>query len=164
MKATRKILILLAVVPLLFVFAQNQGSEGEEAVVIDGQAVYMASCAGCHGPSGEGQPERIPALANHAPHLFNADGGREYLMHVLMYGLSGEITVLGETFDRSMPPRYTLSDEELAAILNHVLTSWGNEDLLNAGFEPYTPEEFSAVRRVSRNWAIQFRPAIDPEL
>lgn len=164
MKATRKILILLAVIPLLFVFAQNQDSEAEDVVAIDGQAIYMASCAGCHGPSGEGQPERIPGLADHVPHLFNADGGRDYLMNVVMYGLSGEITVLGETFDRSMPPRYTLSDEELAAVLNHIITAWGNDDLLDASYEAYAPEELSAVRRASRDWALQFRPAIESEL
>lgn len=148
--------------PLLFAFAQSQ--EAADEVVIDAQAIYYASCAGRHGAVGEGQEGRIPALADHVPHVYNAEGGRDYLMHVLMYGLSGEITVLGETFDGSMPPRYTLSNDELAAVLNFVLTEWGNNALLGPDFEPYAADELNTVRRLSRNWALQFRPAVDPEL
>lgn len=86
------------------------------------------------------------------------------LMNVVMWGRSGEVTSLGEVFDRSMPPRFTLANDELAAILNHVMTSWGNADLIEGEFQPYDADELTAVRRTSREWAIQFRPAIDPEL
>lgn len=157
MKAVRNIMVLLAASLIGFGFAQD-----DEAP--DGEALFMQSCAGCHMPDGSGQVGDSPALALHVPHLYNAEGGRDYLMNVVMWGLSGEVTSLGEVFDRSMPPRFTLANDELAAILNHVMTSWGNADLIEGEFQPYDADELNAVRRTSREWAIQFRPAIDPEL
>src|SRR5690606_22036172 len=44
-----------------------------------------------------------------------------------------------------MPSHEHLSDAELAAILNHVLTSFGNEDRIEA-FEPYAPADIAARR------------------
>lgn len=158
MKFLRIAVLALASVAVGFGFAQ------EEEVPLDGEALYNQSCAGCHMPDGTGQEERIPALAAHVPHLANAEGGREYLMNVVMWGLSGEITVLGETFDRSMPARFTLANEELAAILNYIVTAWGNDALLNDDVAEFTADELNEVRRTSREWALQFRPDIDPEL
>lgn len=149
-------MLVLATALIGFGFAEDEAPNGAD--------LYAQSCAGCHMPGGEGQEERIPALAGHIPALYNAEGGRDYLMNVVMWGLSGEITVLGETFDRSMPPRFTLADAELAAILNHITTSWDNDAMVEGEFMPFEADELSAVRRTSRDWALQFRPAIDPEL
>jgi len=140
------------------------GFAQEEEAPLDGENLYLQSCASCHLPEGTGQEERFPALAGHIPHLANADGGREYLMNVVMWGLSGEITVLGETFDRSMPARFTLANDELAAILNYITTAWGNDALLADDFAAFEADELNEVRRSSRDWALQFRPDIDPEL
>lgn len=131
---------------------------------LDGEMLYLQSCASCHMPEGTGQLQDTPALAGHLPHLYNAEGGRFYLMNVVMFGLSGEVTVLGDTINRSMPPRFTLSNAELAAILNHVLTAWGNADLIEGEFEEFTADELNAVRRQSRDWAMQFRPDIPGDL
>jgi cytochrome c oxidase cbb3-type subunit II len=38
-----------------------------------------------------------------------------------------------------------LKDEQIAAVLNHELTSWGN-DALVTDFTPITPEEVAALR------------------
>ena len=152
-------IIALALVTTLAGFGLAQ-----EDAAPDGELLYMQSCASCHMPDGTGQIQDTPALAGHLPHLYNADGGRTYLMNVVMWGLSGEVTVLGDTINRSMPPRFTLANAELAAILNFVVTAWGNDALIEGEFEEFTTDELNAVRRQSRDWAMQFRPEISGDL
>lgn len=112
---------------------------------VDGEALYATNCSGCHQTDGRGVPGAFPPLVEHAPALYRADGGRAYLVALVLYGLQGEIEVLGDTYRGVMPPWGHLSDRELAAILDHVLTTWGNEALL-PDFAPYAAEEIAAER------------------
>ena len=70
-----------------------------------------------------------------------AKGGREYLIKVVLYGLSGEIMVKGAKFNGAMPAFGQLKDAEVAAVLNHITTSWGNKNA-----KAYTEAEVKAVR------------------
>ena len=110
----------------------------------DGSQIY-AQCAGCHGQQGQGVPGAFPPLAEHMPVLYNADGGREYLVSVMLYGLQGQIEVEGQTYNGVMPAWPQLSDAEIAAVLNHELTSWGNEAMLD-DFEPYAGDDIADRR------------------
>ncbi|WP_448569291.1 c-type cytochrome [Thermus sp.] len=105
-----------------------------------GAQVY-ATCSGCHGPQGEGNPPNFPPLKGHVEALLKAQGGREYLALAVLFGVGGKITVLGQTYEGLMPGFAWLSDEEIALVLNH-LASWGAPE----GFKPYTPEEVKALR------------------
>ena len=105
-----------------------------------GAQVY-ATCSGCHGPQGEGNPPNFPPLKGHVETLLKAEGGREYLVLSVLFGLGGKITVLGRTYEGMMPGFGWLSDEEIALVLNH-LASWGAPQ----DFKPYTPEEVKALR------------------
>lgn len=134
--------------------AQDTGQEpaGEggagEPVTFDrelGQAIYGRNCQSCHQAEGQGAPGMFPPLAENMPQIHAAEGGREYLIDVLLNGLQGEIEVLGETYNNFMPAWDSLSDEEIAAVLNHELTAWGNEDALG-DFEPIAAEEVGARR------------------
>jgi hypothetical protein len=73
--------------------------------------------------------------------LLKAEGGREYLVLAVLFGVGGKISVLGQTYEGLMPGFGWLSDEEIALVLNH-LASWGAPQ----GFKPYTPEEIKALR------------------
>lgn len=108
----------------------------------DGEAIF-ASCASCHQANGQGIPGAFPPLAGHAPELYAAS--REYLPTVLLYGLQGQIEVEGQTYNGVMPAWAQLSDAEIAAVLNYVLTAWENESLLE-NFEPYAASEVAALR------------------
>ncbi len=66
-------------------------------------------------------------------------------LDVLLYGLPGQITVNGQGYNGVMPPWTQLGDEEIAAVLNHLMTSWDNEALLEQ-FAPYTADEVAAQR------------------
>ncbi|MCA9837938.1 MAG: cytochrome c [Trueperaceae bacterium] len=100
----------------------------------------------CHQANGQGIPAAFPPLAGHMPDLYSAEGGREYIINVVLYGLMGEIEVNGAKYNSVMTPwAAVLSDEQIAATLNHELTSWGNDALLT-DFMPIMPEEVAAQR------------------
>lgn len=108
-----------------------------------GEQGYNTQCAACHQAEGQGVPGAFPPLAGHAPDLYNASRG--YPINVPLYGLAGEIVVEGQTYNGLMPAFNHLADEEIAAILNHVMTAWGNEAELD-DFEPYLPDEIAEGR------------------
>ncbi len=110
-----------------------------------GETVYDANCASCHQATGTGVPNAFPPVAGHAPELALAEGGREYLANLLLYGLQGEIQVLGEPYNGVMPAWAQLSDDELADTLNYVLSSWDNLDAL-PDYPAFTAEEIAAQR------------------
>lgn len=109
-----------------------------------GASTY-AQCMGCHQPTGTGVPGAFPPLAGHAADLYRAEGGREYLIDVILYGLQGAIEVGGTTYNGIMPAFPSLSDEAIAAVLNHTLTEWGNADAIGT-IEYITAAEVTAQR------------------
>jgi len=112
-----------------------------------GAETYANSCGVCHQSNGEGVASTFPPLVGHAPAVVARPGGRDYLAHLVVYGLEGHITVRGKPFDGAMPPwGGSLSDEKLAAVLDYVLHSWANEQALPADFKPFVPAEIAAVR------------------
>src|SRR5690606_3143944 len=111
-----------------------------------GRAVYEANCAGCHGFAGEGLRGAVPPLAGNVPVLLAREGGREYLVGVLLTGLSGEIEVLGERYDGVMPSWAHLGEAQVADVLNHVATAWGNAALLPADAVEFTDLEVGLAR------------------
>lgn len=155
-----------AVVPtviLLFFAAFTGAVQAEAQWEENGQRLYDRHCAACHQADGAGRPQVFPPLAGHAPDLVRADGGRDYLIQVILYGLSGEITVDGNRYRSFMPTFPRLSDEDIAAAANHILHAWGNEAELPADFEPITPEEVAGHRdrRLAPADMFERRPDID---
>jgi mono/diheme cytochrome c family protein len=137
--------VLLACVLVSEATAQDGGFQWQAA----GAATYDTICAACHQPTGMGLPGTFPPLAEHAAAILARPGGRGYLVHVVLYGLEGEITVDGKTFNGTMPPLGdTLSDEQLAAALDHVLHGWDNANATAPGFTPIVPSEIADARRV----------------
>jgi mono/diheme cytochrome c family protein len=110
----------------------------------DGAAVYQR-CFACHQSNGGGVAGVFPPLAGHAGKLVAA--GRSFPIKVVLFGLKGEIEVEGKKYNGVMPPLGDqLKDEEIAAVLNYVLSSWGNGKLLPKGHKEITPAEVKAVR------------------
>ena len=105
--------------------------------------VYNA-CVVCHQVNGQGIITVFPPLANHAAKLFNQD--RNYLPNVVLYGIEGEINVAGLNYNEPMRGYPDLSDEDIAGVLNYVLTTWGNETLLSEDFQPYEASEIASLR------------------
>lgn len=108
---------------------------------VDGEAVYASNCASCHQANAQGIPGAFPPLAGHAAELV-ADRGREILPLILLYGLEGPVEVQGQTYSGAMPAWRQLSNEELAAVADHIVTLEGSGE----GIEPYAPEAFEQAR------------------
>lgn len=108
-----------------------------------GATVYQ-QCQGCHQPTGAGMPGVFPPLAGHVPNILAAKGGRAWIIKVVLNGMSGAVTVDGKTYNGTMIPFKQLSDQQVADVLNHISTQWGNK--FPAGQKPFTPAEVKAQR------------------
>jgi len=109
-----------------------------------GTQVYAANCAACHQLNGAGLPGVFPRLAGHAADLYQAEGGRDYLIEVMLYGLQGQIAVGGTNYNGLMPAWAHLGDEQIAAVINHSVAGFG--DGAPDGFDAIAAEEVAARR------------------
>lgn len=107
-------------------------------------ATVFQQCQGCHQPTGTGMPGVFPPLAGHVPSILAAKGGRNWIVQVVLNGVGGEITIDGKKYNGQMPPYKQLSDQQIADVLNHIATQWGNK--LPAGQKPFTPAEVKTQR------------------
>ncbi len=104
---------------------------GVAAVVAQGEAIYAARCASCHGANLEGQPNwrergpdgRLPAPPHdetgHTWHHADA-----LLFHLTKYGPPKELGN-GEPYYSNMPAyEGVLTDEEIVAVLSFIKSRW----------------------------------------
>lgn len=105
----------------------------------------FAQCQGCHQPTGAGIPGAFPPLAGHVPEILSAKDGRTVLIQIVLYGMQGPIEAKGAKYNGMMPAFGQLKDEELAGVLNHIATQWGNDKALK-DFKPFTAAEVKALR------------------
>jgi mono/diheme cytochrome c family protein len=115
------------------------------ALAEDGQQLYVEQCVACHEEDGRGVPGIYPPLADRIGRFVELPEGRAYLARVVIHGLFGPIRVEDRPYNGLMPPQPDLSDAEIAAILNYVLTKLGPEQL-PAGFEPLSAAEVAGYR------------------
>jgi mono/diheme cytochrome c family protein len=106
---------------------------------------FNTRCAICHQQNAQGLPGVYPPLADSLGNELHLKRGREYLIDVLLNGMAGSIQVNGTTYVGLMPEFASLSDGEIAAILNQVLTKF-NAGELPKGFTPITAAEVHAAR------------------
>lgn len=113
-----------------------------------GHDVFQERCSVCHQATGTGIPEAFPPLAGNVPlFLEKGEQGRASLEHIVLFGMQGKITALGNSFDGAMPTwGPILSDQYIADVLNYVSHAWGNDALLPDGFSPFTPDEIATAR------------------
>ncbi len=114
----------------------------------EGAGVYRERCSSCHKAAGDGVPGFFPPLAGHAARLGGAS--RAYLIQVVLFGLTGEIRIDGTTYKGRMPAYSgVLDDGKIAAVLDYVLSSWGNDEALPAGYAKVTAAEVEAQRHAT---------------
>jgi mono/diheme cytochrome c family protein len=94
-----------------------------------GERLYTTHCASCHGDLGEGmatpngQPAYPPLAGNRAVELASPAN----LVHMVLNGGFGPST-RQHPRPFGMPPyMLVLSDPEVAALLTHIRTAWGNQ-------------------------------------
>jgi mono/diheme cytochrome c family protein len=103
---------------------------------VDGGVVYAGNCAACHQATGLGLSGVFPPLAGSDWVLEND----ARLVQILLHGIQGELIVNDVTYNGVMPAFSQLSDPELAAVLTHIRSSWGNDA------PPITPAQVAEGR------------------
>lgn len=88
-----------------------------------GKEIYADFCMQCHGANGKGDAKNFPPLA-----------GSDWLktkrpqsIAAVKFGQSGEIIVNSIKYNNNMPAM-GLSDQEVADVMNYIMTSWSNKE------------------------------------
>jgi mono/diheme cytochrome c family protein len=110
-----------------------------------GAEIFASRCAICHQPHGQGIPGMYPPLADSIGAYVKVPQGRAYFVHVVSFGMTGPIAVHGQSYNGLMQPWPSLSDDEIAQVLNFVMATF-NAKLLPKHFPPFTADEVKKDR------------------
>jgi nitrite reductase (NO-forming) len=88
-----------------------------------GKNVYATACVACHQADGKGLENIFPPLAK-SDYLM-ADKKRS--IKQVLNGATDPMTVNGKKYTTPMIGLSSLSDQEIADVLNYVRNSWGNK-------------------------------------
>ncbi len=102
--------------------AQSAGTLTREQQIQAGAALYKGTCSVCHQLDGQGLPGIFPPLAG--SDYLRADPKRA--IGIVLFGLTGRLTVNGLEYNSVMPPMAQHTDDEIANILSYALNSWDN--------------------------------------
>lgn len=106
-----------------------------------------ATCSACHLPDGAGVPSAFPPLRNRVAGIAALDGGREYLVTVVTYGLMGTIDVQGVQYFGVMAGNAgPMTPADIAAAINYVVFELNDGEV--TGVDPFTAEEVEAIQSV----------------
>ncbi|MEO6985536.1 MAG: cytochrome c [Paralcaligenes sp.] len=99
-------------------------AKGSSTGPADGAQIYAANCVACHQASGAGLPGVFPPLAGSEWVL----GKPSVAVQIVLHGVDGSLTVKGNVYKGEMPTfKDKLSDKEIAAVLSHIRSSFGNK-------------------------------------
>ncbi|MFE3868334.1 c-type cytochrome [Flavobacterium sp. LS2P90] len=102
-----------------------------------GKEIYADFCMQCHGANGKGDTKNFPPL----------DGSdwlkikRNQSIAAVKFGQSGEIIVNKTKYNNSMPAM-GLTDQEVADVMNYIMTSWSNKQT-----KIVTEKEVAAIKK-----------------
>jgi mono/diheme cytochrome c family protein len=133
----------------------------DRKTLLAGETIYRELCFSCHGNDGTGMrlggqasgPLLAPALAGSARVI----GHRDYVIKVLLHGLSGPID--GQEFNGGavMVPMGANTDEWIADVANYIRNAFGN-----SARPLITAEQVAGVRRATRRNATWTMAALEP--
>jgi mono/diheme cytochrome c family protein len=107
-----------------------------------GKPIYDRECATCHGPTGQGMPPNYPPLAgNQSIQMTSA-------VNAIRMVLNGGFPpgTAGNPRPYGMPPfAQRLSDDDVAAVVTYIRTSWGNRG------EPVSARQANELRSATLN-------------
>jgi mono/diheme cytochrome c family protein len=91
--------------------------------LVEGAKIYSRNCQQCHQQDGRGVRGVYPTLDASEWVL----GEPERIVKILLFGMSGTITVAGETVTGNMPAVGHLKDKQIAAVLTYIRQAWSNK-------------------------------------
>jgi len=118
-------------------------------ITANGAEVY-ATCTTCHQADGKGMPGLYPPLAE--SEWVNGKG--DVVIAAVLHGVQGEITVKGEKYNGVMVPwGVSLDDNQVAAVVNYVRSSFGNSA------PPVTLADVTRMREATKTRTVQYTEA-----
>jgi len=103
--------------------AAEKANAGTASASGPGASIFNQKCAVCHQMSGKGIPAVYPSLTGSSI----ATGEPAVPIRIVLHGFQGPIVRGSQKFNGVMQPwQEVLSDQEIADVLTHVRTSWGN--------------------------------------
>ena len=95
----------------------------QEAAMRAGEAIYVDTCAACHGGNGEGQPRYFPPLAGDAP-VQSHDPTT--IVRIILAGSRAVPTPAAPSAPGMPAFDWKLDDQEVASVATYVRNAWGN--------------------------------------
>jgi mono/diheme cytochrome c family protein len=134
----------------------------EPAPGTDRAAAFDSNCSMCHQLRAAGLPGQFPRLAGRVGKIAATAAGRDYLEHVVLFGMAGQITVDGSPILGVMPSFASLSNDDLAAALNYVanLDDHGQLNWKGAVFSPADIAHVRAGAQLSPTQVLHMRTAL----
>lgn len=90
---------------------------------LNGKKLFITHCSVCHMPNGLGVKGSFPPLAD----TEWVNGPAEVMIDIVLNGFSEEIEINGDKYVTPMAALPHIKDDELAAILTYVRSSFGND-------------------------------------
>lgn len=120
--------------------ARAPAESGVMNLVAAGQQVFRKNCQACHQADGRGMPNAFPPIVGSEW----VTGSEETVLHIILGGLQGPITVAGAAYSGAMPAwRDVLSDDEIAAVATYI-RQWAPNNASGL-----TPEAVTRLRQAS---------------
>lgn len=121
--------------------AELAGGTKTTGAKVDGAALFASLCVACHQATGQGLPGVFPPLAGSEWVI----GNEATAAAILLHGIHGPLTVKGTVYNGVMPAfGGQLNDEQIAAVLTHIRSQWGNAAV------PVTAETVAAAREAHK--------------
>jgi mono/diheme cytochrome c family protein len=106
-----------------------------------GKQVFQNNCAMCHQADAQGTPGLAPPLKG--AQWAGLAAVRTYVPGVLLAGMNGQISLDSGNFIGVMPPQNRLSDEEIAAVSNYLVSGINAQ----ADWKPLAASEVAGLRQ-----------------
>lgn len=137
----KRLIALLTVTCFSTYAAQSTNEEGRKAYSV---------CSACHLPNGNGVAGAFPPLKDRLGNISITAAGRQYLLSVVLQGLSGSIKVSGQSYYGAMQAfAFNFSDSEVSAILNYVIQDLSEKE--QTEFVPFEVKEVANVRQLIKD-------------
>lgn len=114
----RSLFVLVGVLASALGWSPASAQQLEE----DAEHLYSVYCGVCHQADGQGVERAFPPLAGSRFLLENPTRTIDIILH----GVEGPIRV-DRFYEGAMAPVGYLSDQEVVAIMNYILNTWGND-------------------------------------
>ncbi len=137
----------LLIVCLLAGCAAPLVEETAEISAPDYRASDFAVCAACHLDDGKGVPGAFPPLRSRSTKMAALQGGREYLITVVSFGLMGTIQVEGLSYFGVMPGHAgSMQAGAVAAALNYLVFELNDDARVGNAVKSFSARDINAVQ------------------